>query len=56
MVKKVLNDPDKFERMFAARYLAKYDFNNSKSVLLEALTDKDEDVVECISKLLQHKR
>ncbi|MHA2345820.1 MAG: HEAT repeat domain-containing protein [Candidatus Hodarchaeales archaeon] len=53
MIKKLLNDPDKFERMFAARYLAKYDFIRSKSALLKALTDKDEEVVTFISKLLE---
>jgi HEAT repeat protein len=56
MVKKLLNDPDKFERMFAARYLAKYDFVNSKSELLVALNDENEEVIECILKLLQQKR
>ena len=41
MVQKVLHDPDKFERMFAARYLSKYQYFKSKAILLKLLEDDD---------------
>ena len=57
MVDKLLKDPDKFERMFAARYLYKYDFIASKSALITALNeDEDKEVVRCITVLLKEKK
>jgi hypothetical protein len=55
MVQKVLHDPDKFERMFAARYLSKYQYIESKAILLKLLEDDDLDVVRCATRLLQEK-
>ena len=55
MVQKVLHDPDKFERMFAARYLSKYKYFESKAILLKLLEDDDLDVVSCATRLLQEK-
>ena len=55
MVQKVLHDPDKFERMFAARYLFKYQYFESKAILLKLLEDHDLDVVRCATRLLQEK-
>lgn len=55
MVQKVLHDPDKFERMFAARYLSKYQYFESKAILLKLLEDDDLDVVRCATRLLQEK-
>jgi hypothetical protein len=55
MVHKVLHNPDKFERMFAARYLSKYQYNQSKPILLKLLEDNDLDVVRCIVKILHEK-
>ena len=45
MVHKLLHDPDKFERRFAAQYLCKYDFIASKSVLTSLLNDEDKELV-----------
>ncbi len=56
MFHKLLNDPDKYERMFAAQYLAKYDFSASKSVLISVLNDEDREVVNCITCLLKKQR
>ena len=55
MIQKVLYDPDKFERMFAARYLSKYQYFKSKAILLKLLEDDDLDVVRCATRLLQEK-
>ncbi|MHA1947542.1 MAG: HEAT repeat domain-containing protein [Candidatus Hodarchaeales archaeon] len=55
MVQKVLHDPDKFERMFAARYLSKYQYFESKAILLKLLEDDDLDVVRCATRLLREK-
>jgi hypothetical protein len=55
MVQKLLNDPDKYERMFAARYLFKYDYTECKPILLEILDDKDEEVVRCVVRLFREK-
>ena len=52
MIQKLLHDSDKFERMFAARYLSKYQYNKSKEALFKALGDPDSDVVECVTKIL----
>jgi len=46
MIAKLQQDPDKFERMFAAQYLAKYSYLKSKEVLCIALNDEDPEVVE----------
>ncbi len=56
MVDKLLNDPDKYERMFAAQYLYKYDYSASKSVLISVLKDEDREVVNCITRLLKEQR
>ncbi len=53
MLKKLQNDPDKYERMFAAQYLAKYNFSKSKKFLEEALNDYDPEVVQCILQQLK---
>ena len=54
MIKKLQKDPDKFERMFAAQYLAKYYFSKCKRKLMKAvLVDPDPEVVHCIRKLLK---
>jgi len=55
MVQKVLHDPDKFERMFAARYLCKYQYTESKAILLKLLEDDDLDVARCVARILQKK-
>lgn len=55
MVQKALHDPDKFERMFAARYLSKYRYSDSKEILLKLLEDNDLDVVRCATRILQEK-
>ena len=55
MVQKILYDPDKFERMFAARYLSKYQYRESKAILLKLLEDDDLEVVRCVTKILQEK-
>ncbi len=56
MVDKLLNDPDKYERMFAAQYLCKYDFSANKSVLISVLDDEDREVVNCITRSLKEQR
>ena len=56
MVHKLLHDPDKFERRFAAQYLCKYDFLASKSVLTRLLDDEDKELVDYITKKLQEHR
>ena len=53
MVHKLLHDPDKFERRFAAQYLCKYDFLACKSVLTSLLNDEDKELVDYITKKLQ---
>ena len=55
MIDKLLNDPDKFERMFAARYLFKYNFSESRSILEDALKDNDPEVAICIARLFEVK-
>ena len=54
ILKKLRKDPDKYERMFAAQYIAKYYFSMCKKHLENAvLEDSDPDVVLCIRKLLE---
>jgi hypothetical protein len=54
MIKKLYTDPDKFERMFAAQYLAKYSLPNYKEHLMKAvLEDPNPEVVHCIRTLLK---
>jgi HEAT repeat protein len=48
MIYKLLKDPDKFERMFAAQYLAKYNFKESEEFLRKALEDPDPEVVQSV--------
>ena len=56
MIEKLQKDPGKFERMFAAQYLAKYDYSKSKKHLQRAaLEDADPEVVHCIRNLLQNR-
>ncbi len=55
MIQKLLNDPDKFERMFAARYLFKYNYSESKSILEDVLKDNDPEVAFCIARLFEVK-
>ena len=55
MIQKVLHDPDKFERMFAARYLSKYQYSKSKNILFKLLEDDDIEVVRCVTKILKEK-
>jgi len=55
MIEKVLNDPDKFERMFAVRYLSKYKYTETKVILLKLLEDDDLEVVKCITRILKDK-
>ncbi|MHA1227564.1 MAG: HEAT repeat domain-containing protein [Candidatus Hodarchaeales archaeon] len=51
MAIKLKEDPDKYERMFAAQYLAKYNYKKSKNFLLEAILDEsDQEVVNTIKK------
>ncbi len=52
MVLKVLHDPNKFERMFAASYLSKYQYAESKAILFKLLEDNDLDVVRCATRIL----
>ena len=56
MVHKLLHDPDKFERMFAAQYLCKYDFLASKPIFTSLLNDEDMELVNFIAKILQEQR
>ncbi|UCG00403.1 MAG: HEAT repeat domain-containing protein [Candidatus Heimdallarchaeota archaeon] len=54
LIKKLHEDPDKFERMFAAQYLAKYNLSRCEVNLKKAvLEDPDPDVVQSIRKLLK---
>ncbi|UCE14021.1 MAG: HEAT repeat domain-containing protein [Candidatus Heimdallarchaeota archaeon] len=53
MIKKLQHDPDKFERMFAAQYLARYNFSEIKDYLIKALEDPDPEVVLLVRKLLE---
>ena len=54
MIEKLQQDPDKFERMFAAQYLSKYNFSKSKEYLQRViLEDTDPEVVHCVRKLLK---
>jgi hypothetical protein len=56
MIEKLHQDPDKFERMFAAQYLARYFFSESREHLYNAFTkEKDPDVVQSIRKLLDER-
>ncbi|MHA1973273.1 MAG: HEAT repeat domain-containing protein [Candidatus Hodarchaeales archaeon] len=51
MIIKLKEDPDKYERMFAAQYLAKYNYVKSKNILLEAIsTEPDNEVINTIKK------
>ena len=55
MIKKLQKDPDKFERMFAAQYLAKYNLSEYKEYLMKAIfEDPNPEVIHCIRKLLKH--
>ena len=54
MIEKLHKDPDKFERMFAAKFIAKYNFLEGKESLENALNDEDPDVVTLIKDLLQN--
>lgn len=57
MIEKLQKDPDKFERMFAAQYLARYNFLISKEHLREVISeDTDPDVVLCVRKLLDDRK
>ena len=57
MIEKLQKDPDKFERMFAAQYLARYNFSISKERLSKViLEDTDPDVVLCVRKLLDDRK
>ena len=57
MIDKLQKDPDKFERMFAAQYLARYNFSISKKHLSKVvLEDTDPDVVLCVRKLLDDRK
>jgi len=52
MIEKLKNDPDKYERMFAGQYLAKYNYIESKEFLKKAIVNEsDPEVVAC---LIQH--
>lgn len=51
MVHKLFNDEDKFERMFAAQYLAKY-MAHPQDLLKKALNDNDPEVRTCIQSLI----
>ena len=54
MIEKLQQDPDKFERMFAAQYLARYNLSRYKGLLHEAvLEDTDPEVVHCVRKLIE---
>ncbi|MFX0170383.1 MAG: HEAT repeat domain-containing protein [Candidatus Hodarchaeota archaeon] len=53
MIKKLQHDKDKYERMFAAQYLAKYQFKESKKFLEKALEDPDPEVAECVQQHLE---
>lgn len=57
MIKKLYTDPDKFERMFAAQYLAKYNLSKGKEHLLKVvLEDPNPEVVHCIRTLLKENK
>jgi hypothetical protein len=53
MILKLREDPDKYERMFAAQYLAKSSSVKIEKILLEALNDDDPELVESIKKILK---
>ncbi len=54
MIDKLRNDPDKFERMFAAKFIAKYNFEGSREFLEKALlNDGDSDVILLIKDILK---
>ncbi|MFX0124054.1 MAG: hypothetical protein ACFFAE_10490 [Candidatus Hodarchaeota archaeon] len=54
LLEKLRKDPDKFERMFAAQYLARYYFLQCKKHLENAvLEDPDPEVIHCIRNLLE---
>lgn len=53
MIFKLRYDPDRYERMFAAQYLAKYSYSKSKEALYAALNDEDPEVAECVRKLME---
>jgi HEAT repeat protein len=53
MILKLREDPDEYERMFAAQYLAKYSSVKIEKILLEALNDDDPELVESIKKILK---
>ncbi|MFX0185889.1 MAG: HEAT repeat domain-containing protein [Candidatus Hodarchaeota archaeon] len=53
MIEKLQYNKDKFERMFAAQYLAKYNFEESKEFLEKALEDPDPEVAQCVKRYLE---
>ncbi|MHA1967342.1 MAG: HEAT repeat domain-containing protein [Candidatus Hodarchaeales archaeon] len=53
MILKLREDPDEYERMFAAQYLAKYSSSKTKKILLEALANDDPETIESIKKILK---
>ncbi|MFX0050821.1 MAG: HEAT repeat domain-containing protein [Candidatus Hermodarchaeota archaeon] len=53
MIEKLQHDKDKYERMFAAQYLAKYQFEKSKEFLKKASEDPDPEVAECVQQYLE---
>lgn len=53
MTHKLKQDPDKYERMFAAQYLARYSSTKTKKILLEAINDKDPEIVTFIKIFLK---
>lgn len=53
MIEKLQYNKDKFERMFAAQYLTKYNFEESKEFLEKALEDPDPEVAQCVQRHLE---
>ncbi len=53
MILKLKRDSDKYERMFAAQYLARYSSLKTRKILLEALNDKDPEIVKYIKIFLK---
>ncbi len=52
MIEKLENDPDKYERMFAGQYLAKYNYFESKEILKQAILNETDP--EVVASLIQH--
>jgi hypothetical protein len=54
ILEKLQQDPDKFERMFAAQYLARYNLSKYEGLLQKViLEDTDPEVVQCVRKLIE---